>query len=98
MRSLFLLFVFFTSLFAISPSQALQAVKANPALLNTPQAQQIMREKGITKEQVLQKIGQSSATKQETSRVQVENKVATKTQAEATQVLLAKKPTPKWMR
>ena len=94
MRSLFLLFIFFTSLFAISPSQALQAVKANPALLNTPQAQQIMREKGITKEQVLQKIGQSSATKQETSRVQVENKVATKTQAEATQVLLAKKPTP----
>ena len=93
MRGLLILFLFFTSLFAISPGQALQAVKANPALLNTPQAQQIMREKGISKEQVLEKIGQKITAAQETSGVNVENKVET-TQIETTQTLLKKKPTP----
>ena len=56
MRVLLLVLFFIANLFAINTATAIEAVKANPALLDTPQAQQTMQLKGISKTQVLQKI------------------------------------------
>jgi len=41
---------------AIDKAAAIAAVKANPALLNSPKAEQLMQANGLTKEQVLQKM------------------------------------------
>jgi len=41
-------------------------VKQNPAILDTPQAQQILKEKGLTKEEVLKKVNTTSAVNQST--------------------------------
>lgn len=60
-RSIFLASVFFLSLNAApSVAQITQAVQANPALLNTPQAQAVMQEKGLSTTDVKQKLSESS--------------------------------------
>ena len=41
-------------------------MKQNPAILDTPQAQQILKEKGLTKEEVLKKVNTTSAVNQST--------------------------------
>ena len=61
-KLLSLMMLMFSTLSAVDKAAAIAAVKANPALLNTPQAQQAMAEKGITKEQVLQKVNNKKET------------------------------------
>ncbi|GAB6045596.1 hypothetical protein JCM11957_11940 [Caminibacter profundus] len=54
-KILVFLFIFINILFAIEVdiNTLLEAVKQNPSLLDTPQVQQILKEKGIDKEQIL---------------------------------------------
>ncbi|MBU1658165.1 SLBB domain-containing protein [bacterium] len=52
-----LLFLLFSSLFAeTNLDQLKQAVEQNPALLNTPQAQAMMREKGVSVDEIQRKL------------------------------------------
>jgi len=61
MKKIFVFFFLFVNfLFAIDKAAAIQAVKNNPALLDTPQAQHILQENGITKQQVLENIYNSN--------------------------------------
>ncbi|MEA2050768.1 MAG: SLBB domain-containing protein [Campylobacterota bacterium] len=65
-KILILVAIFFTQfLFSAETSQAniINAVKANPSLLNTPQAQQKMAQMGVDKSQVLNKINISNNKK-----------------------------------
>ena len=71
-KILILMIVMFSYLFAIDQAAAIQAVKDNPSLLNTPQAQTLMKENGITKEQVLNKL--DSTTNQSINNKDVEIK------------------------
>ena len=65
----------FNSAMAINTSQAISMVKANPALLNTPQAQAELTKRGLTKGDVMSKIGVAN-TKTDTSEIGVaENNV-----------------------
>ena len=65
----------FSSAMAITTSQAISMVKANPALLNTPQAQAELTKRGLTKGDVMSKIGVAN-TKTDTSEIGVaENNV-----------------------
>ena len=59
LKIIFIFTIIISALFA-QPSiqEAKAAIQANPSLLNTPQAQQMMQDKGISKEQVLNKINQ----------------------------------------
>ncbi|MBD3825027.1 MAG: SLBB domain-containing protein, partial [Epsilonproteobacteria bacterium] len=72
-RFLALLFVV-TSLYAepVIPAGAIQAVQQNPALLNTPQAQALMSEHGVTPAEVMQKIEGSQSNQAQESSIQVE--------------------------
>lgn len=56
MRLLVILVTFVTFMFGADRAAAIAAVKANPTLLNTPKAQQLMSKNGLTKEQILKKI------------------------------------------
>lgn len=77
MKKILVLFMLFiTYSFAIDQAAAIEAVKANPALLNTPQAQKILSEKGISKSQVLQKLN-GDKTAQPVSQEKIENKIKT---------------------
>lgn len=62
MRWFWMIFLTMTLAFgAISvPSGAIEAAKNNPALLNTPQAQAIMKKEGISKDQALKLIKEKS--------------------------------------
>ncbi|SFV55278.1 Capsule polysaccharide export protein [hydrothermal vent metagenome] len=60
-RILVVMVMLFSLSHAIDKTAAIAAVKANPALLNTPKAQELMQENGVTKEQVLQKIQKSNS-------------------------------------
>ncbi|MDD5053084.1 MAG: SLBB domain-containing protein [Sulfuricurvum sp.] len=51
----------------MSSASIVQSIKANPALLDTPQAQQLMQEKGVTKGEVLQKVDQATKSAAEQS-------------------------------
>jgi len=74
MRVLLLVLFFIANLFAVDIATAIKAIKANPALLDTPQAQQMMQQKGISKTQVLQKIDGTKEVKAE-NRVKIKNKI-----------------------
>ncbi len=49
------------------------AIKANPALLDSPQAQAAMSQKGVTASDVLQKVNQQSKTASSASKTSIEN-------------------------
>ena len=75
-----LVFLMFLMSFAFGLDKAalIQQIKNNPALLDTPQAQQLLKEKGLTKEEVLKKIkeqNQSNIINQQ----KIENKVGIET-------------------
>lgn len=69
MKKLLLLFLFALSLFAADSAQWIQAVKQNPALLDTPYGQQMLAAQGLTKEQALQMLqGKQPRAAEETVR------------------------------
>ncbi len=72
-RILVILILFANFLFAIDQTGVIEAVKSNPALLDTPQAQQMLKEKGISKEQVLEKVNNSNKTGN--SEIQTQNDI-----------------------
>jgi polysaccharide export outer membrane protein len=55
-KLLFILLVFISYLFAVNAPAVVEAVKSNPALLNTPQVQEVLKEHDISSGQVLKKI------------------------------------------
>ncbi len=64
------------SLAQISQSAAISAIKTNPALLNTPQAQAEMAKRGISKSEVLSKIdGQKSLKNNNIATKKIQNKI-----------------------
>ena len=77
-----LLFVFVSCLFAQpTQSEIISAVKSNPALLDTPQAQAQMLKRGISKKQVLLKINNTTAPSKPNSKdikQTVKNNIVTK--------------------
>ena len=89
-----------------SMAQIKQAVKANPALLNTPQAKAAMAERGLTASDVKAKLDRadSSATSTELSSSNTENEISSdesstdvadkKTEIKAITTTLAKKVNP----
>ncbi|SFV74915.1 Capsule polysaccharide export protein [hydrothermal vent metagenome] len=75
-KVLLFMVLLFQSIYAIDQAQAISAIKANPALLNTPKAQQLMQQNGITKEEVLQKVQQSKNNgTSKTNEVNIKNDV-----------------------
>jgi len=74
-KFLVLFFVFVNFLFAIDKAAAIQAVKSNPALLDTPQAQQMLQEKGISKDEVLKKINSETSNEAKTDSLKIQNNV-----------------------
>ncbi len=57
LKIIFIFTILVSTLFAqMSKEEAIAAVKSNPSLLDTPQAQKLMSENGVSKDQVLQKI------------------------------------------
>ena len=52
MRLLLLMLMLFSFSFGIDKATAIEAVKNNPALLDTPQAQQMMKKEGVSKTQI----------------------------------------------
>ena len=88
LKKLLPIFILLSSFAFAQPSkiQMLEAIKSNPALLNTPQAQAQMAKKGVTKEQVLQKVNQKSTTKTiETIEKKAENKIDKNTKEKVTE-------------
>lgn len=72
------------SVMAISTNQAISVVKANPALLNTPQAQAELAKRGLTKGDVMNKLGTDNNTKTDISTISVaENNIDTSAVVEA---------------
>jgi len=70
-----------TTIFAISLSaapsveQMKEAVKKNPSLLNTPQAQAMLKEKGVTAAEVRAKLATKQIEKQTLDEESIENKI-----------------------
>lgn len=62
MRLLVIFVALVTFLFGMDKSAAVSAIKANPALLNTPKAQQMMKDRGVTKEEVLKRVHDLNTT------------------------------------
>ncbi|WP_456485975.1 SLBB domain-containing protein [Hydrogenimonas sp.] len=62
MRIFWLLLMMFSVLSAEVPQGALDAVRANPALLDTPKAQTILKQHGVTKEQAIKRLQGNSDT------------------------------------
>ena len=60
--------------FALDKAAAVEAVKQNPALLDTPQAQQLLKEKGLSKQDVLKKVAGKSQ-KIQSSQEEIQNKI-----------------------
>jgi len=58
-KFLIIFLMLFSYLFALEETELISAIKANPALLDTPQAQILMKQKGLTKEQILTQINRS---------------------------------------
>ena len=61
-RVLLIIFLNFASqsVVALSTNQAMNLVKANPALLNTPQAQAELTKRGLSKSDVINKLGEAN--------------------------------------
>jgi protein involved in polysaccharide export with SLBB domain len=75
MKKVLVFLLFFANLlFAIDKAGAIESVKNNPALLDTPQAQQLLKEKGLSKEQVLKKVNSLNKN----SDIQTENNIKNK--------------------
>ena len=72
-KFLVIFLMLFSYLFAIDKASAIAAVKANPALLNTPQAQAMLAKEGMTKEQVLAKLNNKSEVQKTTSQIVTNN-------------------------
>ena len=77
-KTLLLIVMLFNLLYAADKAAAISAVKANPSLLNTPQAQEAMQKFDVSKKQVLQKVQESSKkeTKQENKEVEIKNDIS----------------------
>ena len=68
--------IFTISLYAVpSIEQMKEAVKKDPSLLNTPQAQAMMKEKGVTIEEVRAKLATQQIEKKTLSAESIENKI-----------------------
>ncbi len=78
MKKLLLLLFFVVNIFAINEAQAISAVKANPALLNTPQAQAVLQQKGLTKQDVLNKLNKSEVNNNQQKDNKVKNNITIK--------------------
>ena len=75
-RLLFLSLISYSLLHAVpSFSQMKEAVKANPELLNTPQAKAMMKEKGVTKEDVRKQLVNDEMSSKVTDVKDIENNI-----------------------
>ncbi|NPA45285.1 MAG: hypothetical protein GXO49_07115 [Chlorobi bacterium] len=76
-KVLFLFLFIFSCLYALDKQVAIQEIKQNPALLNTPQAQAVMKENGLTKEEVLKKVNLAVDKKDEktNSKLSIQNEI-----------------------
>ncbi len=74
MKRILFLFLFVVGLFAYDKNQLIQMVKANPALLDTPQGQMMLNSYGLTKQQVLLMIQKKNSIK-EVNATTVQNKI-----------------------
>jgi protein involved in polysaccharide export with SLBB domain len=74
MRILIVL-LFSLILFAYDKAALIAKVKENPAILDTPQAKQIMQQKGISKEKVLSYINNQKSSKLSLNQQKITNKV-----------------------
>ena len=54
MRLLLLMLMLFSFSFGIDKATAIEAVKNNPALLDTPQGELLLKQNGLTKNEVLE--------------------------------------------
>ena len=69
MKKYLILFLLPIYLIAIDQAAAIQMVKNNPAILNTPQAQAMMKEKGISTAQVQEHISQDKTSQTQTESI-----------------------------
>ena len=74
MKKILFLFLFVAALFAYDKNQLIQMVKQNPALLDTPQGQMMLKSYGLTKQQVLLMI-QKKNTVKEINATNVQNRI-----------------------
>ncbi len=75
MKKLLLLFLFIVSIFAMDRNQLIQMVKANPALLDTPQGQMMLKTYGLTKQQVLIMIQKKNHHVKKVNATNIQNKI-----------------------
>jgi len=76
LRILVVMVMLFSLSHAVDTAATISAVKANPALLNTPVAQQLMQKNGISKAQVEEKINNSDATASKKEATKIKNDVS----------------------